>query len=221
MRRAGHSNVTVYNFGIEGATLKAELGLLKRFRDSYAIDQVLFYTGGNDATYTYASATSGRSGPWIGNAVTFELIKVAVRLQAMWSEPAPQMLQWLDNELLPAALKNNILRDAIAAADDYCRTAKLRCDFVLQPMMYERKTHAGAEARMAQTLARIYPRIDVLSARLFGDAMASGPAGRMHDFAHIFDQTEQPVFLDLVHLNEAGNRAVAEHLAPIVEPGLR
>ena len=28
LRRAGHANVTVYNFGIEGATLKAELALL-------------------------------------------------------------------------------------------------------------------------------------------------------------------------------------------------
>lgn len=221
LRRAGRGNITVYNFGIGGATLKEEVALLKHFRDAYALDQVLFYTGGNDVIAAYLGAISKRSGPWIGNTASFELIKVAARLQAMWNEPSPQVLQWLDTEMLPAAAKNNTLQQAIAEADDYCRMTKLHCDFVLQPMMYQRKSRTGAEAGMAKTLARIYPRMDALTARLFGDAMKSGPAGRMHDFAHIFDRTEQPFFLDFVHLNEAGNRIAAEQIAPIVVPGLR
>ena len=221
LRRAGHANVTVYNFGIEGATLNAELGLLKRFRDAYAIDQVLFYTGGNDATYAYVSATSGRSGPWAADAVTFELLKTAVRLQAMASEPAPSVMQWLDDDVLPAVLKTDALRENLLAADAYCRAAMLRCDFALQPMLFRRKTIAGPEVAMARTLGRVYPRLDVLTARLYRDALASGPAGHVHDLSRIFDQTSQPFFLDLIHLNEAGNRAVAEHLAPIVAPGLR
>lgn len=53
LRRDGHANVTVYNFAIGGATLKQELALLKHFRDIYAIDQVLFYTGGNVAYLSY------------------------------------------------------------------------------------------------------------------------------------------------------------------------
>lgn len=220
LRRAGRSNITVYNFGIGGATLAEEVALLKHFRDTYALDQVLFYTGGNDVISTYLGVISKRSGPWIGNTASFELIKMAVRLQAMWNEPSPQILQWLDDEMLPAALKNNTLRQSIAEADDYCSTAKLRCDFILQPMMYERKSHTGAEANMAKTLARIYPRIDVLSARMYSDAMKSGPAGRMYHFADIFDQTEQPFFLDQVHLNEAGNRIAAEHVARIISARL-
>lgn len=220
LRREGHNNVTVYNFGIGGATFKMELALLRHFRETYAIDQVLFYTGGNDALADYIGATSQRSGPWQGNASTFELIKVALRLQAMSSDPSPQVLQWLDNDVLPAALKHNSLRQGIAEADDYCRTAKLRCDFVLQPMMFERKTNIGAEARMVQSLARIYPRIDVLTTRLFHDAFAAGPAGRMYDFAHIFDQSGQPYFLDFVHLNEAGNRIAAEQITRIIAPEL-
>jgi len=221
LRRAGRSNVTVYNFGIGGASLKEEVALLKHFRDTYALDQVLFYTGGNDVIATYIGAANKRAGPLAGNAATFELVKVAMRLRAMWNEPSAQVLQWLDDKMLPAALKDDTLRPAIAEADSYCSTSKLRCDFVLQPMMYERKSHSGAEARMMQTLARVYPRIDVLTARIFADAMQAGPAGRMHDFAHIFDGTEQPFFLDFVHLNEAGNRIAAEQAAPIVVPALR
>src|SRR5262249_9070821 len=34
-------NIAVYNFGIEGATLEAELLTLKRFREIYALDEVL------------------------------------------------------------------------------------------------------------------------------------------------------------------------------------
>jgi hypothetical protein len=191
LRRAGHSNVTVYNLGMAGATFKQELRLLQRFRDAYAIDQVLFFTGGNDAVFGYLNATSQHFGPWAENALAFELLKVAMRLQAMWSEPSAQMLQWLDDEVLPAALNNNTLRRGIAEADDYCRMAMLRCDFVLQPVLNERKTHSASEARMVKMFARIYPRIDVFTARMFRDALASGPAGRMHDFAHIFDQTEE------------------------------
>lgn len=216
LRRDGHANVTVYNFAIGGATLKQELALLKHFRDAYAIDQVLFYTGGNDAYLSYLDATNTGRAAWIGSISVLETVKTAARLQAMWSEPSPQMLRHLDDDVLPAALRKNSLREGIAAAADYCRAANLRCDFVLQPMMFERKSHSGAEAAMARTLARVYPRLDVFTARMFGEALASGPAGHTFDLAHIFDGASQPYFLDFVHLTEAGNRIVAEHVAKIV-----
>jgi lysophospholipase L1-like esterase len=216
LRRAGHGNITVYNFGIGGATLKQELALLKHFRETYAIDQVLFYTGGNDAILSYRDAANQRYGPWVGETIAFELIKTAVRLQAIWSEPSPQMLHWLDTEVLPAALKRNSLRVGIEAADAYCRSAKLLCDFALQPMMFERKTHSGAEERMAKTLAHVFPHIDGLANRMYAEAVAASPPGHVVDLSHIFDDTARPLFLDFVHLNEAGYAIVARHLAPIV-----
>jgi hypothetical protein len=51
--RRGHSNVTVYNFAVDAITMKNELAILNRFREQYAIDQVIFYTGVNDATSSY------------------------------------------------------------------------------------------------------------------------------------------------------------------------
>jgi lysophospholipase L1-like esterase len=227
LRHAGHANVTVYSFGIEGATLKRELALLKRFCDTYEIDQVLFYTGGNDVVgsyndhlYGYLVAPNSRPGRvrhrWQENAAGFELIKLVSRLQAMWREPSPQLLRFVDEEVLPKAVRMNSLRRGVAAADDYCRMASLRCDFVLQPVLYLRKTDSEPEAKMTLTLRRIYPRIDVLTVRMYRDAVANGPVDRIHDFSHIFDQSIDSYFLDLIHLNEAGNRAVANHLASIV-----
>ena len=191
LRRNGHPNVSVHNFAVAGATFKQELALLKHFRETYAIDQVLFYTGGNDIFFEYIRLTNASYGPWLGATVSFELIKTAVRLLAIWSTPSPQILQRLDSDVLPAALNKNTLRAGIAAADEYCRAAKLVCDFALQPTMFDRKSHYRA-------------------------ALAAGPPGHVFDLSHIFDQIQAPFFLDLVHLNEEGNRIAAEHVAPIV-----
>ena len=219
LRRQGHANVTVYNFAIGGATLKQELALLKHYRDNYALDQVLFYTGGNDAALSYVSSTNARY-PWLGNTMSFELVKTMMRLQAMWNTPSPQMLQHLDSDVLPAVLKKNTLRVGIAAADEYCRAAKLVCDFALQPMMFDRKTHFGVEAVMARTLARVYPRMDVLTRDMYRDALALGPARHVYDLSHIFEPTQAPLFLDFIHLNEEGNRIAAEQIASIVSARL-
>jgi hypothetical protein len=220
LHRAGHANVAVYNFGIEGATLKQELTLLKRFRDAYAIDQVLFYTGANDVTAAYLNATSARSGPWVANAITFELIKTAIRLQTLLSNPSPELQQWLDNVVLPSALKNNTLRESIVSADQYCRAAKLRCDFALQPMLFGRKTYPGTEAGLVRTFARVYPLIDVLNMGMYREALAAGPAGHIFDLSNIFNETSQPFFIDQTHVNEAGNRIATEHVLPIVSARL-
>jgi lysophospholipase L1-like esterase len=220
LRRAGHANVTVYNFGIEGVTLKNELALLKHFLSTYAIDQVLFYTGGNDAFDAYLHAIKEHAGPWSVDVTAFELTKVAARLQAMWSEPSPRLLQWLDHEALPSALKDNTLRKGIVSADDYCRTTALRCEFALQPMLLARTPRRGPEVRLAQTFRHVYPRLDVLIARMYRDALAAGPAGRISDLSSTFDRNSQPFFLDAIHLNEAGNRIVAERLMPIIATGL-
>src|SRR5215472_7047254 len=54
--RSGHHDISVYNFGIEAHEITDELTLLRRFRELYSIDQVIFYTGGNDATQSYLNA---------------------------------------------------------------------------------------------------------------------------------------------------------------------
>src|SRR5262249_61439590 len=76
----GYDKVTVYNFGIEGALLGSELTLLKRFRETYALDQVLFYTGGNDVLASYSDRVPGTEA-WTG-LTNLELVRAAKRLAA-------------------------------------------------------------------------------------------------------------------------------------------
>jgi lysophospholipase L1-like esterase len=223
LHRQGHTNVTVYNFGIEGATLTQELALLKHFREIYGIDQALFYTGGNDVFSGYLGATSPsqRMGPFWEALSTFELTKTIERLVTTWREPSAQRLTQLDEQVLPQILRDSSLRKGINAATDYCRMVMMRCDVVLQPFLLGRQSPAGSEAAIVQSLKRVYPRLDVLSSQLYRDALAAAPAGQVHDLSGTFDQTSQQVFIDSVHLTEAGNELVAQRLVPIVAPGLR
>ncbi len=210
--------VTVYNFGIEAVSIKSELALLKRFHAAYGIDQVIFYTGGNDILNSYLpQANQGRGFGWLtSEATAFELIKATVRYLAVSGEPSAQRLAHLDGEVLPSILRDSSLREGIRKANAYCEEEKLRCDFVLQPLIFTRENPPPAEARMLRNLNRLYPRLGVLSKRMYADALAAGPRGRVHDLSHIFDNVPQRFYTDLIHVNEAGNRLIAEHVAKVV-----
>ena len=59
LHRHGRTNLSVYNFGIDSAGIDQERALLEQFATIYGIDQVIFYTGGNDATLTYLTELGG------------------------------------------------------------------------------------------------------------------------------------------------------------------
>jgi lysophospholipase L1-like esterase len=92
----------------------------------------------------------------------------------------------------------------------------LRCDFVLQPQLLARKTPIGPEIRLTQTLRRVYPRYDELFATMYRTAMSAGLP--VHDSSDVFDGSAEPYFIDVTHLNEAGNRRLAERIRDIAMP---
>jgi lysophospholipase L1-like esterase len=210
------SNVTIYNFGIDTAVVADELNLLKRFRKLYDIDQVIFLTGTNDVTLNYmsvASPSDGFAGLLVGiNA--FELLKFVGRLTA--SHASSDLLQRLDNELLPSVARRNSLLDGLIAADEYCRVSALRCDFVLQPVLLTRRAPIGPEIMLARTLRQVYPRYDALFTTMYRTAMSAGLP--VHDSSDVFDQSAEAYFIDVTHLNEAGNRRLAARIAEIALP---
>jgi GDSL-like Lipase/Acylhydrolase family len=212
----GLSNVTVYNFGIDSAVVADELALLKRFRTVYDIDQVMFLTGTNDVTLNYmgvATPPDGLSGLIVGvNA--FELLKFIGRLRA--SQGTSDLLQRLDNELLPSVARRNSLLDGLIAADEYCRVSALRCDFVLQPVLLSRRTPIGPEIRLARTLREVYPRYDAMFRTMYRAAESAGLP--VHNSSDVFDQSAEPYFIDVTHLNEAGNRRLAARIVEIAMP---
>jgi lysophospholipase L1-like esterase len=216
LHERGLSNVTVYNFGIDSALIADELKLLKRFRKVYDIDQVIFLTGTNDVTLNYmgvATPPDGFSGLIVGvNA--FELLKFIGRLRA--SHPSSDLIQKLDNDLLPSVARRNSLLDGLIAADEYCRVSGLRCDFVLQPVLLSRRTSIGPEIRLVRTLREVYPRYDALFTTMYRTAESAGLP--VHNSSDVFDQSAEPDFIDVTHLNEAGNRRLAARIAEIAIP---
>jgi len=51
--------------------------------------------------------------------------------------------------------------------------------------------------------------------------MALNPLHRVYDFSGVFDPTNEHYFADAIHLNEAGNRIIAEQLAAKIEFGTK
>ena len=208
--------ITVYNFGIEGATLEAELLTLKRFREIYAIDEVLFYTGSNDVLKIYWEATTGRPAFDKFIASGFELAKAARRVNALLKGVNSSYLAEFERDKLPGILQNNPLRRGVVAAEDYCRSAELDCVFAFQPTLVTRKNHPAGEAKLAKTYDILFPGMALLTRQMYRDAMTAGTKGRIYDLTDVFDDQTTAFFTDHVHVNEEGNRVVAEALVPIL-----
>jgi lysophospholipase L1-like esterase len=212
--------ITVYNFGIEGATLEAELLTLKRFREIYALDQVLFYTGSNDVLKSYwETTTGGRSEFDNFIASGFELAKAARRVNALLEGVNATVLARFESDKVPGILQDNPLRRGVVAAEDYCRSAELDCVFVFQPTLVTRKNHPAGEARLAKTYDILFPGMAMLTRQMYRDAMSVGPDDRMYDLTGVFDNRASAFFTDHIHVNEDGNRVIAEALVPILLKG--
>jgi lysophospholipase L1-like esterase len=219
LRENGHSEISVYNFGIEDATLARELALLRHFKNIYDIDQVVFIAGASDLYREYFAIEGepldrSRTGSRIAS---FELYRTIERIRTTWFEPSPDRLARFDarSAARPAG-KSNGLVDGIAAADSYCTTAGLRCDFVLQPLVLFRRTLSGTEPKITKTYRRQYPRLDVFATQIYREAFDLRANGQIHDLTAVFDHIPGQFFVDEVHLNEAGNKAVVDRLLPLV-----
>src|SRR5262249_60662803 len=104
--------ITVYNFGIEGATLEAELLTLQRFRETYALDEVLFYTGSNDVLKYYKTIPGGWRKFDEFFSSRFELEKTARALYAAVRGVEASGLARPKSETKPSILQDNTpLRD--------------------------------------------------------------------------------------------------------------
>jgi lysophospholipase L1-like esterase len=215
VRDHGQTNITVYNFGVEGATLQAELALLKHFASRYLLDEVIFYTGFNDAHSEYYNALGLR----VSELSSFELIKAAHRLLRMSIDPAPQTLALMDQALAGSLGAHNRLRARIAAASAHCSSAGLRCHFVMQPMIFDLRTPVGSDQEIMNTVKRIFPRFDVFARKIYAEAFAAAPPEAAHDVRAVFDQSIEPVFLDFAHTSELGYRLVAEQISARVPIG--
>ena len=212
-RRGG--DLTVLNFGMPGAEIRDELALLREFRDRYQVDQVIFYTGGNDTIFSYRKQLQRElGGPEGGSiAASFELFLTFNRLWIKLGGHSERLLARVDQVVLTRLEQDNSLQNGIVDAQRYCWEITMRCDFVLQPLLVTRKILPGREREMRESLELLYPRIEAAVRRMYAGAIASQSSKYVHDFSDAFDTVEEPLYFDAIHINELGNRIIAERLA--------
>ena len=211
----GYGKVMVYNFGIEGVELGSELTLLRRFRETYAIDQVLFYTGGNDVFWFYLAQQPSRN--MTAGFVSLELVKAWSRLVLRLH---PSAANKIDPEILARMRQSNNLDKSIVVAAEYCRITGLKCDFVLQPWLFTRAHPMGSEAALMRTIDGLYPGLLELWNDIYANALAVGPVGHTYDLRDALDDVGTPIFADVLHMNETGNKAIAQRLGLIAARGI-
>jgi len=216
LRRAGHNEISVYNFGIEDSNLPRGLALLRHFRDIYQIDQAVFIAGGGDVFGEYLQIEGGpaHDDSFVANSRLYKAIEL---IMATWFEPSPARLARFDARYrAQSADTKNRLVDGIKAASDYCRVASLRCDFILQPLLASRRQPVGTEIQLAQTYRRLYPRFGALAVQSYRAALDLGLDGQVHDLTTVFDDSSEQYYIDGGHVNEAGNAIIVAAILPIV-----
>ena len=185
LRRNGHNLRSPFiTSGIEDANMARELALLRHFKDIYGIDQVIFLTGGADVLGEYFAIKGQPLGASPDRIASFELYRTIDRIRTTWFDPSPDRLARIEQSLFRVA-KSNRLTEGILAADDYCRSAALRCDFVLMPLLPARRPTVRTEIKLARTYARLYPRLDVLARQMYRSALDLGLAGQIHDISAV------------------------------------
>lgn len=217
LRRNGYNRISVYNFGIEDANMAKELALLEHFKNIYSIDQVVFFSGGADVLGEYFAIKGQPLGAAPDRITNFETYRTIDRIRTTWFSPSPGRLAQIERSLSRVA-KTNRLTDGIIAADDYCRAAALRCDFVLMPLLATRQLPIGTEVKLAQTYGGLYPRLDVLARQMYRSALDLKLTTPVHDFTAVFDRNPEQVYIDGGHNNETGHLAIVDALLPIVAP---
>jgi hypothetical protein len=85
-------------------------------------------------------------------------------------------------------------------------------------MLLTRNEPRGSEIRVAQTLRQVYPRYRELVVLVYRSTLNTGLP--IHDRHDLFDQSVDPYFFDAVHVNQAGNKFVAEQMVEIVAGGI-
>ena len=89
----------------------------------------------------------------------------------------------------------------------------MRCDFFLQPLIFTCKSTFCRQSALARGVARFYPGMDrITQADL---RRCAGARFRLTSwiFATRSIGAAEPIYTDFIHVNEAGNRLVAERIA--------
>jgi hypothetical protein len=125
LRRNGHDNMSVYNFGVEDADISRELSLLKHYKDIYGIDQVIFFTGGADVLKEYLDRRAPGIRP--DRITSLELYRTIDRIRMTWFSPSPARLpgstrRWPESQKTTCSRKKYCVQMITVATPDSAAT---------------------------------------------------------------------------------------------------
>jgi hypothetical protein len=225
----GGVKYAVQNFGAEGVTVAQQLERLKTL-DFGERDVVLFYDGTSDAVQgvMYANIDG-----WIVEENRKHLNDYVVKHQAQlqWLARHCRFCDWLfvqTTDYLPEHMKHpdrikalaeqtrDKMFDRLLQSDAYVRSRGARFIHVLQPDLFTRPlrdferplvenhflTMKGMDTALLEAHREFAPLTQMLVERKVS----------AYDATKLFDQVNDPVFLDFAHTNELGNRIIADFL---------
>jgi hypothetical protein len=225
----GGGKFAVQNYGADGVNVTQQLERLKtlKFDDR---DVVLFYDGGSDAVQGvfYANVNG-----WIveENRKHKNDYVVKHRAQLEWLARYSRFCDWLfvqTTDALPEPMKHperikalavetrDKMFDRLLQSDEYVRSRGARFIHVLQPDLFSRPlrdferplvdNHFLTMKGMGTALMEAHREFAPLTQMLVERKVSA------YDASRIFDQVNDPIFLDFGHTNELGNRIIADFL---------
>jgi hypothetical protein len=225
----GGAKFAVLNLGAEGVTVTQQLERLKAlsFGDR---DVVIFYDGGSDAVQgVFYNNIDG----WIVGENRKHVNDYVVKHRAQLERLARycRFCDWLfsqTTDYLPEHMKHPEQIKALAVetrdkmfnrllqSDEYVRSRGARFIHVLQPDLFSRPlrdferplvdNHFLTMKGMGTALLEAHREFAPLTQMLIERKVSA------YDASKIFDQVDDPIFLDFGHTNELGNRIIADFL---------
>lgn len=224
LRAVYGDRVTVYNFGVENSHLADEIEVVKKYRTTFALDQVVFYDGGNDTAWAYnhvlrperPDGGAGMVADTPMNRVSFAIRRTntyrvlnSLFLHAFPVRTAPMSPQ--DYGRLVSSEAATYL-GTMRTADTYCRDLGLTCAFFLQPMLDEKPMRTRDEQNFIQSREDEFPGFAKFRRDFMAEVLA-GAGSMATDMEWALKDVSEPTFTDNIHLNRYGNRRMAEVIA--------
>ncbi len=221
-------DVQVYNLGIEGYTFQREIALIRHLEARIDPDLVIFYHGWNDMSmacridYKDLVPFSGDDEAYFARAQRGDSLQKAIMGMSgrIWNKMAGRA--WWKSGPPNLGARKALFVDKYL---QYLREVKAHFAkksvtvlVVLQPALATRTNATPRERELADSVRFDYPgNLDFINMCIAGlRASDEFKNGELHDISGIFDEYPGELYRDQVHINDAGNKIVAERLAALV-----
>lgn len=226
--KAGEQNVEVYNLGLEGMTFPTSLRLLKKFQPLYRFDEAIFYQGVNEFGVhgrripDDVNIDTQHQGPppaLFNYANQFLLFKAATALYLDWTHPDvsadnPKMVKWLNGKM---EWYSKTYDEAMA----YCRQEGLKCEYFIQPTLFNKKKRTSVEDVLYRNFSRSHPYLET-SYRAMTKLVLEKYPDTHHDVTDALKDFDRPSYQDWCHATGEAHDVISKAIfAKLAEEGKR